>query len=52
MFFLGITAGRSVCGVIAERLEEESMVRGGIQLIVAGVVGLLLPVSASFRNSV
>ncbi|QIL86205.1 MFS transporter [Vibrio sp. HDW18] len=46
MFFLGITAGRFVCGLIAERFKEESMVRVGILLIVAGVVGLLLPISA------
>ncbi|MBM7034783.1 MFS transporter [Vibrio ulleungensis] len=44
MFFLGITAGRFVCGLLAENFREQILVRAGICLMIVGVCGLLFPV--------
>jgi len=43
MFFLGITAGRFICGAIAERASEVVLIRIGSMIILAGVVGLIAP---------
>jgi fucose permease len=43
MFFLGITAGRFICGAIAERASEVVLIRIGSITILAGVVGLIAP---------
>lgn len=41
--FLGITAGRALCGFLTLKLNDAQMVRMGIGLIAMGVVLLLLP---------
>ena len=43
LFFLGITAGRALCGFLTLKLNDAQMVRMGIGLIAMGVVLLLLP---------
>jgi fucose permease len=43
MFFLGITSGRFMCGMIAERTSEERLVRVGVLAILLGVIGLIAP---------
>ena len=43
LFFLGITAGRALCGFLTLKLNDAQMVRMGLGLIAVGVVLLLLP---------
>ena len=43
LFFLGITAGRALCGFLTLKLNDAQMVRMGLGLIGMGVVLLLLP---------
>lgn len=43
MFFIGITAGRAVCGFITMKLNDTQMIRLGLILIALGVVAMLLP---------
>ncbi len=50
MFFLGITGGRFVCGMVADKFKEETLVRVGVVSIFAGVVGLLLPMPVWFTQ--
>ena len=46
-FFIGITIGRGICGFITMKLNDTQMVRMGQIIVLAGVVILLLPLSAS-----
>ena len=43
LFYIGITAGRFLCGFISERLGDRSMIRLGLCVIAAGITLLLLP---------
>ncbi len=43
LFYLGITAGRFVCGFITMKLNDRNMVRLGQAVAVAGIVLLTLP---------
>lgn len=43
-FFLGITAGRFVCGFIADRLGDKTMIRLGVAVMLGGIVLIALPV--------
>lgn len=42
MFFIGITAGRAVCGFITMKLSDTQMIRFGLVLIALGVIAMLL----------
>ncbi len=44
MFFLGITAGRFACGMIADKINEERLIQVGTVTILIGVLGLIAPV--------
>ncbi|HOO27119.1 MAG TPA: MFS transporter [Lachnospiraceae bacterium] len=44
LFYLGITAGRFVCGFITEYFGDKRMVRFGQLIVVIGIVLVLLPV--------
>ena len=46
----GITAGRFLCGAVAQRLSEAVMIRVGALLMVAGAVLLTLPVQSWVAN--
>ena len=46
LFFLGITAGRFVSGIVSERVGDRNMIRIGTAVIVCGAVLVLLPVSS------
>ena len=46
-FFIGITIGRGICGFITMKLNDTQMVRMGQIIVLAGVVILLLPLSAT-----
>ena len=43
MFFIGITAGRALCGFITMKFTDPQMIRAGLALIAAGIVAMLLP---------
>ncbi|MGO2512109.1 MFS transporter [Marinomonas polaris] len=45
MYYLGITAGRFACGVIAEKVAEETLIRSGVVIILFGCILLALPFS-------
>lgn len=46
MFYLGITLGRFLCGLIGDKLNEEKMIRLGIVSILVGALALILPLPA------
>lgn len=50
MFFFGITAGRVLCGLLAERIGEERLVYGGAVLMLIGVAGLMLPMPILYNQ--
>lgn len=43
LFFIGITAGRALCGFLTLKWNDTQMVRLGIGLIALGVAAMLLP---------
>ncbi len=43
LFYLGITAGRAVCGFLTFRLSDARMIRLGQGVVAIGVVALALP---------
>lgn len=45
LFYLGITAGRFLCGFIAEKLGDQRMIRSGLLVILMGISLILLPIS-------
>ena len=48
LFYLGITAGRFICGFITMKLSDKNIIRLGQSIAVSGILLLLLP----FRNIV
>lgn len=44
LFFLGVTFGRFLCGFVADRLGDRTLIRVGILTAAVGVVLVLLPV--------
>ncbi|MCR5306647.1 MAG: MFS transporter [Oscillospiraceae bacterium] len=48
LFYIGITAGRFICGFVSERLGDRGMIRLGLLGIAAGVTLLLLPLPCGF----
>lgn len=48
LFFIGITAGRAICGFITMRLSDAQMIRMGQIIIGIGIVAMLLPFSKVF----
>lgn len=47
-YYGGITVGRFLSGILSERIQSETLIRGGLSFISAGVVLLLLPLSSIF----
>lgn len=50
MYYLGITAGRFACGVIAEKIAEETLIRSGVIIILFGCLLLALPFSGELAK--
>ncbi|MGN1101295.1 MAG: MFS transporter, partial [Huintestinicola sp.] len=46
LFFIGITAGRFISGLVSDRLGDRNMIRIGVVVALSGVLLVLLPVSA------
>ena len=47
LFYLGITAGRLICGFITIKLDDKAMVRLGQSIIAIGLILLVLPLGQS-----
>ena len=47
LFYLGITAGRFVCGFLTERIGDKRMVRIGSVIVLAGMCAVALPVQSN-----
>ena len=43
LFFVGITVGRALSGILSTKLSSEKLIRLGIALVLGGLVVLLLP---------
>ena len=50
MYYLGITVGRFACGVIAEKITEETLIRAGVFIILLGCILLALPLFNCFAK--
>jgi len=46
LFFIGITAGRFLSGIVSEKLGDRNMIRIGTAVILCGGILVLLPVSS------
>jgi fucose permease len=44
MYYLGITAGRLLCGFIAIKIDNKKIITAGLSIILVGAVILMLPV--------
>lgn len=47
IFFLGITAGRFLCGFVSDKIGDRNMVRIGQGLVLLGAILLLLPLGTA-----
>jgi fucose permease len=47
-FFLGITAGRFLCGFISDKIGDRNMIRIGMSVTVAGIIAVWLPISPNW----
>lgn len=43
LFYIGITAGRFICGFISEKLGDKRLIRYGIAIILCGAAMVLIP---------
>lgn len=43
LFFIGITAGRALCGFLTLKFNDTQMIRMGMSIVAVGVIVLLLP---------
>ena len=43
LFFIGITTGRGISGFLTYKMDDESMIRLGLGIILLGILVLLLP---------
>jgi len=50
LFFWGITAGRLIGGLIADKAGDRRMVRISITIMLTGIIMILLPVEADFLS--
>lgn len=47
LFYIGITAGRFLCGFISEKLGDKNMIRLGQGIILTGLILLFIPTASS-----
>lgn len=47
LFFIGITAGRFICGFIADKIGDKQLIRIGLGVMAAGVVIMWMPVAVN-----
>jgi len=47
-FFIGITAGRFLCGFVSDKIGDRNMIRIGIVVILLGIIALWLPIKSDW----
>ena len=47
LFFIGITAGRFVSGLVADRVGDKNMIRVGLGIIFLGIVAIWMPINSN-----
>jgi len=47
LFYIGITAGRFLCGFVADRIGDRGLIRLGLAIIFVGIAALALPFEAA-----
>jgi fucose permease len=47
-FFIGLTAGRFLCGFISDKIGDRNMIRIGAGVILSGILTVCLPVNADW----
>ena len=50
LFFVGMTVGRFVCGLISGKLGDRSLIRIGSSVALVGVVCIVLPITAHWLS--
>lgn len=45
LFYIGITAGRFVCGFVTDKIGDRNMIRIGLAVIAAGTLAVWLPIN-------
>lgn len=50
LFFIGITTGRFLSGIVSDRLGDKKLIRIGSAVMIAGILCIGLPVSADFLS--
>jgi fucose permease len=50
LFFIGLTVGRFLSGIISDKVGDRNMIRLGIVVILIGIVAVWLPVSADWPS--
>ena len=48
LFYIGITAGRFLCGFISDKIGNKNMIRAGTGMAVLGIIAVWLPISADW----
>ncbi len=48
LFFIGITVGRFLSGIVSEKLGDRRLIRIGTSIIAVGIICILLPVTTDF----
>ncbi|HOO22222.1 MAG TPA: MFS transporter [Clostridia bacterium] len=46
LFFIGITAGRAICGFISDKVGDKLLIRVGISVVFVGIILIAIPVNA------
>ena len=47
-FYLGITAGRFICGFVADKIGDRNIIRVGIGVILVGIIAIVLPLTTDW----
>lgn len=48
MFYIGMTAGRFINGFLTMKLKDRTVIRGGVSIVLLGIILLLLPYHSIF----
>lgn len=51
MYYGGITVGRFLSGIVSEKIKGENLIRGGLAIILVGIILILLPGPEIFSMS-
>lgn len=48
LFYIGITVGRFLCGFVADKLGDRTLIRLGLAVIIIGIVSVWMPVDTTY----